>query len=49
MDKHIFWWSLTIITLTWYALICIYVGVKGGIDIRRMIERLKEQKQAADE
>ena len=43
MDKHIFWWGLSMACIGWYLLICVYVGIKGGGDIRRMIKRMGEQ------
>lgn len=45
MPMHYFWLILTIIVLVWYAIICLYVGVKGGRDIRRMLMSLDKKRQ----
>ena len=49
MDKHIFWLGLTMIVLGWYMFICVYVGIKGGMDIRQMIKRLGEKMRKAQD
>ncbi|HOE65147.1 MAG TPA: hypothetical protein PLO62_01360 [Candidatus Hydrogenedentes bacterium] len=37
-----FWLALTIAALLWYACITVFVAVKGALDIKRMLARLKE-------
>ena len=39
---HWFWWLVTLAVLVWYSTVTIYVAVKGTLDIRQMLRRLKE-------
>lgn len=41
LQSRWFWGALTLICLIWYTTITLYVAVKGGIDIRRMLKKLK--------
>ncbi|MBN2093576.1 hypothetical protein JW964_28395 [candidate division KSB1 bacterium] len=41
LQNHWFWGILILICLIWYTTITIYVAIKGGIDIRRMLKNLK--------
>ena len=43
---HWFWGVLTLACLVWYSTITIYVAVKGAGDIKRMLRRLSESKNA---
>ena len=36
-----FWWLLTGAVLLWYSTVTIYVAIRGGIDIKQMLGRLK--------
>ena len=36
-----FWGLLTIAVLVWYCTITVYVAVRGSLDIREMLRRLK--------
>ena len=40
---HGFWYALTIACVVWYSTITVYVAFKGVIDIRGMLERLRDQ------
>jgi hypothetical protein len=40
--EHWFWFGLTIATVVWYSTITIYVAVKGWLDIKNMLKRLKD-------
>jgi hypothetical protein len=40
---HWFWWLLTAACIIWYCSVTIYVGIRGGIDIRRMLRNLSEK------
>jgi hypothetical protein len=42
MREHWFWWVLTVAVMVWYSTITVYVGVRGSMDIKRMLARLKE-------
>ncbi len=39
--KHWFWAALTAAVVVWYLTVTIYVAIRGAIDIRGMLERLK--------
>ena len=38
-----FWWLLTMAAIGWYSTITIYVSIRGVLDIRNMLEALKNQ------
>ncbi len=38
-----FWLLMTLAVLIWYSTITIYVAIRGGIDIRRMLRNLSDQ------
>ena len=42
MTNHPLWGLLTLAVLAWYSTITIYVGVRGIVDIRQMLRKLKE-------
>jgi hypothetical protein len=46
--RHWFWLSLTIACIVWYSTVTIYVGFKGIADIKRMLARLSEKKEAGE-
>ncbi len=46
MNGHWFWWIATMACVAWYASITIYVAIRGAMDIKGMLQRLKA---AADE
>jgi hypothetical protein len=46
---HWFWFLLTIAVMIWYSSVTIYVAIKGALDIRQMLRRLKEQHEKPDE
>jgi hypothetical protein len=39
-QEHWFWWLVTMACLLWYSVITVYVGVKGVLDIKHMLNRL---------
>ncbi len=46
MLKHYpFWGLLTLAVLVWYCTITIYVAIRGFLDIRTMLRRLKDRKR----
>jgi hypothetical protein len=36
-----FWWLITIGAIAWYSTVTIYVAVRGALDIRAMLRRLR--------
>ncbi len=40
-NEHWFWWVITSLVLVWYSTVTIYVAIRGAMDIRGMLERLK--------
>jgi len=43
LKSHPFWGLLTLAVLVWYSTVTIYVGIRGSIDIKQMLRRLKER------
>ncbi len=41
--EHWFWLLLCVLVMTWYVVVTIIVGYKGGKDIKVMIEELKSK------
>lgn len=48
LTDHWFWGAVTIICLTWYSTITVYVAIKGVADIRGMLRRLSEGKPSSE-
>jgi hypothetical protein len=44
MLKHAIWSLLTAACLIWYSTITVYVAVRGGNDIKKMLGRLGRSK-----
>jgi ABC-type transport system involved in Fe-S cluster assembly fused permease/ATPase subunit len=44
LKGHWFWGAITIVCLTWYSTVTIYVAIRGAADIRSMLRRLSEGK-----
>lgn len=47
--EYWFWTILTFLTLTWYLVVTVIVGVKGGKDIQEMLSKLGSKDKAADD
>jgi hypothetical protein len=45
---HWFWWLLTAVVLLWYSTVTVYVAVRGLLDIRSMLRRLKDRGRETD-
>ena len=45
---HWFWWLVTLAVVVWYSTVTIYVALKGTLDIRQMLRRLKEGEKQRD-
>jgi hypothetical protein len=43
-----FWWGITMACMSWYAVITLYVAIKGAGDIRGMFSRLAAKQQDAE-
>jgi hypothetical protein len=41
ISEHPFWFCLTAACIVWYSSITIYVAFKGYMDIKHMLENLK--------
>lgn len=46
MLSRAFWVLLTAACLIWYSTITVYVAVRGGNDIKKMLGRLDRQREA---
>ena len=46
LKEHWFWGALTLICLAWYSTVTVYVAIKGLGDIRSMLRRLSNSKDA---
>lgn len=48
---HEFWWLLLWACVAWYSTVTVYIAVRGTLDVKEMLERLKrdheKEKQAA--
>lgn len=42
LTNHPLWGLLTLAVLVWYSTVTIYVGIRGIVDIRQMLRRLKD-------
>jgi hypothetical protein len=49
LTNHPLWGLLTLAVLAWYSTITVYVGVRGIVDIRQMLRKLKENHGEAGE
>ena len=48
MGEHWFWWLVTLAVMLWYSTVTVYVAVKGTLDIRQMLQRLRNGEQEGD-
>jgi len=44
LKDHWFWGAVTLVCLTWYSTVTIYVAIRGIADIRSMLRRLSDDK-----
>ena len=42
LTSHSFWGLLTLAVLGWYSTITVYVAIRGGVDIKHMLRKLKQ-------
>ncbi len=45
---HSIWFTVVWLCVIWYSTITVYVSIKGVLDIRQMLARLKRNHEAAD-
>lgn len=43
IDGPTFWWYITAACILWFSTITVYVAIRGGLDIKHMLRRLKAQ------
>lgn len=48
LTNHPFWGLLMLAVLVWYSTITVYVAVRGVMDIRQMLRKLKESGAKTD-
>lgn len=48
IGDHYFWFLLTLACVVWYSTITVYVAIKGSVDIREMLVRLKQQNDESE-
>jgi hypothetical protein len=41
IDGPTFWWYLSTACLIWFSTVTVYVAVRGGLDIKHMLRRLR--------
>jgi len=44
LSNHPFWGILMLAVLAWYSTITVYVAVRGAMDIKQMLRKLKEDR-----
>lgn len=49
LTHHPFWGILMLAVLAWYSTVTIYVAVRGVVDIKQMLRKLKETNSASGE
>jgi hypothetical protein len=40
--SHAFWYLMMTAVVVWYSSVTIYVAIRGSIDIKQMLRRLRE-------
>ena len=48
LTNHPFWGVMTLAVLIWYSTITVYVSVRGSLDIKHMLQRLKDGQEHHD-
>jgi hypothetical protein len=46
MGEHWIWWLVSMACVVWYSTITIYVAVRGCIDIKTMLARLRKRQES---
>jgi len=47
IQEHWFWTAMTAAVVMWYSTITIYVAIRGSMDIRGMLQRLKDSNESS--
>ncbi len=42
LRNHSFWGAVTLVCLTWYSTVTVYVAIKGARDIQNMLRRFSD-------
>jgi hypothetical protein len=45
--EHWFWAAMTAAVVVWYSTITLYVAIRGTMDIRGMLQRLKDSNESS--
>jgi hypothetical protein len=45
LKDHWFWGAVTLVCLTWYSTVTIYVAIKGARDIQNMLRRFSDSRE----
>ncbi|MCY2992440.1 MAG: hypothetical protein NTY19_31855 [Planctomycetota bacterium] len=48
LTHHPFWGVMTIAVLAWYSTITVYVAIRGSLNIKDMLQRLKDGQEKHD-
>ena len=48
LTHHPFWGAMTIAVLAWYSTITVYVSIRGALNIKDMLQRLKDGQETHD-
>jgi hypothetical protein len=48
IGEHVFWWLLTMVCVTWYSTITVYVAIRGASDIKNMLAKLARDQKEED-
>lgn len=48
MTEHWFWGLLLVAVMAWYSIITVYIAVRGSLDIRGMLKRLRDREERTD-
>jgi hypothetical protein len=41
MKTHWFWWLIMLAVMVWYTTVTVYVSIRGSMDIKQMLRRLR--------
>ena len=44
-----FWLLMVVAVLVWYSTVVVYVAIRGGLDIKHMLARLKSKMDAEND
>ena len=39
---HLFWFLILVAVVVWYSSVTIYVAIRGSLDIKQMLRRLRD-------